>query len=297
MKRIGKMRIRKKQLLPIIAGLVVLLTVAMSFAGQHGRKKHSDGHQGKFMTMPEMVRRIYDVQEIKNIMSKHAYFHAIGKHEEEMETIWVQNPENQKTMSFGQNQGFWVGYTSIYDAYVTGHQGMWESGLDSYIASHAELADEIESDPSKYYGVGELIMHPLTTPIIEVAADGKTAKGTWYSPGQVTQFGGANWIWERYGVDFAKENGEWKIWHMTMYTDFMIKAGDNWYDSPGPGMPPTDGDPDDPMTPDISVTNYNIYSQDTLVQDIPFPVPYDTFEETFSYGPTNEQLASIGINR
>ena len=115
----------------------------------------------------------------------------------------MQDPENQKTMSFGQNHGFWVGYASIYDAYVTGHQGMWESGLDSYLANHPELAEEIESDPSKYCGVGELIMHSLTTPIIEVAVDGNTAKGTWYSPGQVTQFGGGNWIWERYGVDFA----------------------------------------------------------------------------------------------
>lgn len=190
-------------------------------------------------------------------------------------------------MSFGQNQGFWVGYDSIYKYYVTVHDQMWESALEAYKADNPDLVDEIEADPTKYCGVGEIIMHSLTTPVIEVAANGKTAKGMWYSPGQVTQFGGANWIWERYGVDFVKENGEWKIWHMTMYTDFMVTAGENWYGSSGGGVP-TGGDPDDPMTPDISAINYNLYSPDTLIQDMLFPEPYETFADTFSYGPTQE---------
>lgn len=31
--------------------------------------------------------------------------------------------------------------------------------------------------------IGILPVHSLTTPVIEVAADGKTARGVWISPG------------------------------------------------------------------------------------------------------------------
>jgi hypothetical protein len=58
-----------------------------------------------------------------------------------------------------------------------------------------------------------MIMHTLTTPIIEVAGDGKTAKGMWYSPGQVTEVGQdgkpmAMWMWEKYGADFERR---WQV--------------------------------------------------------------------------------------
>ena len=75
---------------------------------------------------------------------------------------------------------------------------------------------------------GEFAMHLSTTPVIEIAGDGKTAKGIWYSPGlglspkmndssvDVTGI----FFWERYGGDFIKEKGVWKIWHLGMYYDF-----------------------------------------------------------------------------
>ncbi|MBP2642563.1 MAG: hypothetical protein H6Q67_450 [Firmicutes bacterium] len=36
-------------------------------------------------------------------------------------------------------------------------------------------------------GVGTLTMHTLTITVIEVAGNGKTAKGVWMSPGQMTE--------------------------------------------------------------------------------------------------------------
>jgi hypothetical protein len=132
-------------------------------------------------------------------------------------------------------------------------------------------------------------MHPLTTPIIEVAGDGQTAKGMWYSPGQVTEVSSdgkpsANWIWEKYGVDFVKEDGAWKIWHIHMYTDFFTQVGKSWTDETadapmGVGQPPVAI-----PRPDKEEETYKVYSMTQVPQDAPrMPEPYYTFSETFSY--------------
>lgn len=34
--------------------------------------------------------------EIRNVMGRHAYYHAKGLHEKELKEIWVQKPENQE---------------------------------------------------------------------------------------------------------------------------------------------------------------------------------------------------------
>jgi hypothetical protein len=61
----------------------------------------------------------------------------------------------------------------------------------------------------------KLAEHTLTTSVIEIAGDRKTAKGVWNSPGHETMPIGerpiAHWCWNRYGVDFILENSEWKL--------------------------------------------------------------------------------------
>ena len=32
-------------------------------------------------------------------------------------------------------------------------------------------------------------------------------------------------MYEKYGVDFIKEDGQWKIWHLFVGTDFAVPAG------------------------------------------------------------------------
>ena len=59
----------------------------------------------KEFTDEELIQRVTDVMEIRNVMGRHAYYHAKGLHEKELKEIWVQKPENQKTASFGQNWG------------------------------------------------------------------------------------------------------------------------------------------------------------------------------------------------
>jgi hypothetical protein len=66
-------------------------------------------------------------------------------------------------------------------------------------------------------GVGSEIMHTPTTPIIEVAEGGKTARGVWIGTGLVAMVDDKTgkprcmWEWDRYGVDFIKEDDKWKF--------------------------------------------------------------------------------------
>jgi hypothetical protein len=71
--------------------------------------------------------------------------------------------------------------------------------------------------------IGRMELHSMLTPIVEIAEDGKTAKGVWDSWGPGVRDGNSDniWGWVKYGVDFVKEDGAWKIWHMQVYPVFM----------------------------------------------------------------------------
>lgn len=81
------------------------------------------------------------------------------------------------------------------------------------------------ADPDEVQAPGILHMHSMLSPVIEVAGDGKTAKGVWDSFGASVNgpddIGG--WLAVKYGVDFVKEDGVWKIWHLQVYPVYSTK--------------------------------------------------------------------------
>lgn len=278
-----------------------------------------------------MARKALDQQEIQNLMSWHVMYHCYGLHREEMEEIWVNEPENRATASFGQNQGFYVGYDAIWEAYVEGHDSNWLTTAKSYCENNgidiSGMTDEEIIE--KYGGVGQLLLHVTTTAIIEVAEDGQTAKCFWYSPGMIAESGqSANTIWEAYGVDFVKENGVWKMWHLHMFTDFMgsfyLTLGGNAGGGMGGGTPPPDapggqGGPGgapggaqqdwqgeggaqvaaSTANDYLSSPQYTEFSSDRLREDMEIFLPkaYESWSfDDESYGPTREEFESYSID-
>lgn len=98
---------------------------------------------------------------------------------------------------------------------------------------------------------GKLILHMSTTPVIEVAADGKTAKGVWIMAG--TESGlteldhadkmpeymfspqivdgkrvWAHWVWCKYALDFLFQDGQWKILTFRCYELARAPFEENW---------------------------------------------------------------------
>jgi len=232
-------------------------------------------------SLEAMVQRLNDIHDIHNVMSLHEYYHTAGMHKEEVDEIWAQKTSgvSWETGDLGRFEGI----EAIRKIYVDGKVMMGEVNLKRI----RELYPQIEDDPKNTF-IGTMNVHMLTTPIIEVAGDGKTAKGIWMSPGHVTQLMGgkltACWMWEKYAVDFVKEDGKWKIWHFHVYTDFQTPFEKSWLEkSLEPKLPPA-FPPDFPQSNTPMTIDYPQYSPFTIPKNEPRPpVPYETFNDTFSY--------------
>jgi len=239
----------------------------------------------------ELISRVWDGMEIKNLVGRHAYGHAYDMHEKELKEYWVQEPENRKTASFGQNWGYQVGMDVIWKNYVDLNTTMRQDDLDALCAADSS----IENTPANH-AIGSMLMHTLTTPYVEVAGDGKTAQGMWYSPGVIanaTPDGVESlWMYEKYAVDFIREKDGWKIWHMFVGTDFCVAPGEDMAKQPVSKEPVPEYCP---MEMDITIPmDYGYTSRYNWQEYPPIPNPYETFSETVSYGPDGHPLLVKG---
>lgn len=235
--------------------------------------------------------------QVQNTMSKHMHYHNTGDHEGELNDIWVsKDSPYYKTIRWSNPDGIWEGNDFI-TYYVTANtENRWKS-----LKALNKIYPEIEVIPENL-GVGTLVIHTQTTPIIEIAGDGKTAKGIWYSPGisinaEVINNQEENvglWYWEKYAVDFIKEGNEWKIWHLQTYYDLTPLMGSDWTESrPRGGFQseqPAESSGEEQAMPERqeptrqNSNSYKRWSPTTVPVIMPrFPEPYYTFSETFSY--------------
>ena len=165
---------------------------------------------------------------------------------------------------------------------------------------------------------GKLLHHYITTPMIEVAGDGQTAKGLWIVNGlesgltdpeharampdwmfEKTMVGGKKvWmhnVYLKYGIDFIKQDGEWKIWHFHCFEVARAPYGMGWIPFAGVAqddafnfdlmyigengrpifMPKADGP--------AKVMNNSYRTDSSQSLDARPPEPYRTFSETFAY--------------
>lgn len=136
--------------------------------------------------------RVVALNEIQNLMGKYSHL-GVLRGEGTLEELFAMKTEGV----------FWKT--------PTGPVGI--QGMKDRFARPAE-------DPMK--NPGQIHEHSMFSPVIEIAADGKTAQGVWDSFGPNIQNGNevGNWLWVKYGVDFVKEEGEWKIWHLQVFALF-----------------------------------------------------------------------------
>jgi hypothetical protein len=136
----------------------------------------------------------------------------------------------------------------------------------------------------------------LTTPVIEVAQDGQTAKGFWIafgpgagaSPNQMPDgsYFNAAWMGVKFGVDFIKEEGQWKLWHLATLLAFANSFDKSWVDqalaakaNPMPARPAA------PLEPGVRpIIEESAYAVTRAPKQQPkLPEPYQTFKDTFTY--------------
>ena len=128
---------------------------------------------------------------------------------------------------------------------------------------------------------GNMLIHYLATPMIEVAGDGKTAKGVWRSPGiEAVVFPGDDsptplWSFGAYAVDFIHVGGRWKIWHLHWIRTIKCRVAEGWVDDLSMAF----GGPL-PDAPDVRPPTYhNPYTPDAVQESVPpCPRPYYTHQ-------------------
>lgn len=195
-----------------------------------------------------------DTEEIRHLMGKYEVWHVPTKVTETWKLFTMKQPDVSAEID---NWGVYVGPESVKKLYEIGHVVPI---------------------------TGTMHEHYLTTYIIQVARDRKTAKGIFFSPGHETWMreGGkiASWVWGKYGCDFIKEEGEWKIWHLHWYTAFRCDFYKSWQeDFKLPFMEAVNAVDAGELPPDKPTTFHNPYSLDFVQKVVPdYPEPYDTWD-------------------
>lgn len=194
------------------------------------------------MTIEELqlgFDRIKAAQECRNLMGKYAYLHTAMRHGDLL-NLWADREDDILAMPWG---------------YYLGKEGV----KNCYLIDHGDRSDEMVQNSPIFKG--GMMMHAMDTSVLEVAGDGKSAKGIWLSPGHESCFipdfsaipnwkkgdplpedvkpvSSCEWAWSKYYVDFICEDGKWKFWKMRLWpiykTDFYV----SWTNHPE--MEPTD---------------------------------------------------------
>ncbi len=236
-------------------------------------------------TTEQLVTRWEQLRAIKNLMGRMSADYTLKKEGEMFEKYW----SSRKDVSLGVNNGWFVGAEAVAGYYSTlGTQIAAQSKLIQGIFSK-ELGDKSDEE---LRGVGTMDYKPIDTPVVEIAADGQTAKGIWCIRGSHTKITTAGpvayWEWGWFAADFILEAGEFKIWHLQYLQEILRPNGHPWYGSEDvyPAVPEFAPAEDFKFpAPDHPAVLRAKYTADRPFTKTPrVPEPYDTFADTFSYG-------------
>ncbi len=236
-------------------------------------------------TTEQLVVRWEDQRAIKNLMGKYANCVILNREQDVYGLFWSDRED--VTLMF--NDGAYVGADSVKAYYTACHD---RNALVAKLLQ-ARFPEKLGGmSEEEIYGIGPFKVKPMACPVIEIAADGKTAKGLWFCQGaynEVETCGPvAHWTWGYFAADFVKGEDGWKIWHLQYLNDVDCICGQSWA---GEQVKYPDLPEFAPLGEfrypeyDVKETFRTLYSADRPVTLCPgIPQPYDTFADTFSYG-------------
>lgn len=191
------------------------------------------------------------VREIQNLMGRYTVNHTPATVHQAVEFFALELPDVSAEVG---NLGVYVGEAGIRELF----------------------GDRLPMEPK-----GNLLLHYLATPMIEVAADGNSARGVWRSPGveAVRAPDGAQPValcsFGAYAVDFVRIGGTWKIHHLQWFRTIKSSFAEGWVKD----LSVTRTEPA-PESPNVRPSTYdNPYTPDGVQQPVPpCPSPYETYD-------------------
>lgn len=233
-------------------------------------------------TNEELVTRIWDKENVLKTINRHSYYYSNEQRQEELDALWVREPENRKTASLSYNNGFFTGFEEIRRQYVAYRAEQRAAAWAPYEAAG------VSGGP----GYGCAAMHTSTTPLVYIAEDGKTAQYLGYHLGfeSTGKPDGSADTYMDLGLihaDLVKEGEEWRIWHLSLEHDHTITVGENYAKVPVRQAPEEDplfvnfGSPTEPRE-----VYDPFFGWENMWYDMPRPYPTMTPER--SYGPDGD---------
>ncbi|TVY58578.1 hypothetical protein LCER1_G000202 [Lachnellula cervina] len=232
------------------------------------------------------LERQNGVLQIQNLVNRMVYLAEAGLYEDRVE--FVAKKTEGVTIEIG-GRGVYEGYEGAKRCFID----IERSFEKSHAAGMRRLFPHVKFG-SNHAGMYE--SEVMGTPVIEVAGDGKTAKGVWTS----LQAAGKTheqdpkptscWIWWRLAIDFVQEDGQWKIWHWLKNPFFLSPSNADWVElsqklPPVPKPGTQKGIPGHDSVPDRATTKlYDPYRIDREPRLWPEPpLPYETFDPKDAY--------------
>lgn len=245
------------------------------------------------MSVKNKVERAAAAVEAENVMARHSYYHAAGKHREEVESIWTKQPAASWTLAMAK---MWT-LDSFVKSYVDGNDAMVNANMRALCRKYPEVEG---MDP---HPLMEESVHMLTSPLIEVAGDAQSVKGVWYTPGLILSTLNpsgekeARWTWERYAADFIMEDGKLVYKNLVALCDFAGDVDDSdWTvieDNAGMALPEVTDENGEAVVPVMDAVGefYHNYAPWQPAQLIPrLPTAYESLKDTFEYNDVVEEI-------
>lgn len=232
-----------------------------------------------------LTKRFEDLREIKNLLGKYVSSLLLKREGYVLADFW----SNREDVCLGLNSGYYKGREAV-DGYFQAVGRKTE--LQGKLLQKAFPKQLGELTEKELYGVGPFEAKPLTSPVVRIAGDGESAKGMWMVQGSNTDVRACGpvtyWTWGVYCVDFIKEDGQWKLWHVLYLEDINHASGQDWTK---PEIPYPDLPEFEPLKefsipePNVKQTVREYYTPDRPFTSLPpLPVQYEAFADTFSYG-------------
>ena len=238
----------------------------------------------KQFTIDELADRWYNRREIVNLAGKFVTSILLKREGRIFDEFWTRGDD--ACLSF--NDGSYVGSEAVRGYFAAAAENSAKMGLILREIFPEELGNKRDEELA---GVGQLRGLPITTPVIEIAEDGRTAKGIWHIQGSdngLTTRGPLSfWTLGFLAIDFRLEDGEWKLWHVLHAEDVVSPIGESWLNPKQRPELPEYAAVAELKRPEYTVVrcNYVPYSTERPYTQPPaLPEPYATFADTFSYG-------------